>query len=574
MSGLLKRKFDQLDDDTSASSASSSFSRSCSPTSSSESSGWDSDEEFHPAAFVPRDLVAPSILKKTRHSAAGNVTFAGVTVFYFPRCQGFTSVPSRGGCTLGMVRRHHKCCHFTLEEFAQEQAHSRKEKLRMRLREEKLEALKWKLKASGMQEPEEMPQLPMEEADVEVTDEELDSGAFLQPYSARQRRRLLRAMGVRRIDREEKQELQAIRLSREDCGCKCQDVCDPETCSCSVAGIKCQMDHTSFPCGCTKDGCGNPEGRVEFNQARVQTHSLHTLTRLELESRQESSGSEAEPGQGYSAAFACLGDDAEPLGPPPPTPTFPFPLGMEILGDSSCSSDMTDSSASSAPSEDPSEGRPYAVASPSDKRPSDPDDDSLARILHFSDSNAPEEEDEEEVTEEGGIPPGIAHCQDNLSSFSSMDLFSTASDGYPSHMASVVSNCLDENANQDALCYLDGLPGRPAAGSGSCCPLPPSTDSCKSYTDLSLSSSDSLDLFQSFSDYSLGPLYPSPKDSENGDNLSVPQAAFSPSSDPTACFLESLIGLSEPVPEMPVPFSDNQLLEDAIKSSLMEMVKV
>ncbi|XP_020826265.1 cysteine/serine-rich nuclear protein 1 [Phascolarctos cinereus] len=567
MSGLLKRKFDQLDDDTSASSASSSFSRSCSPTSSSESSGWDSDEEFHPAAFGPRDLITPSILKKTRRSA-GSVNFAGVTVFYFPRCQGFTSVPSRGGCTLGMVRRHHACCHFTLEEFAQEQSHSRKEKLRMRLREEKLEALKWKLKASGVQEPEEMHQLPVEEADVEVTDEELDSGAFLQPYSARQRRRLLRAVGVRRIDREEKQELQAIRLSREDCGCKCQDVCDPETCGCSVAGVKCQMDHTSFPCGCTKDGCGNPEGRVEFNQARVQTHSLHTLTRLELESRQESSQSEAELLQDSSAAaFACLEDEAGPLGPPPPTPTFPFPLGMEILGDSSCSSDTTDSSASSVPSEDPSEGRPYGGAIPSDKPPSDLDDDGLARILHFSDSNALEEDDEEEGARQGGVPPGIAHCQDDPGSFPSMDLFGTAAAGCPSHMASIVSDCLDENANQDALCYLDGLPTQPAAGAGSCCPLPPSTD-------LSLSSSDSLDLFQSFSDYSLGPFYPSPKDSESGDNLSVPQPAFSPTSDPTACFLESLIGLSESVPEMPAPFSDNQLLEDAIKSSLMEMVKV
>ncbi|XP_044539194.1 cysteine/serine-rich nuclear protein 1-like, partial [Gracilinanus agilis] len=232
MSGLLKRKFDQLDDDTSASSISSSYSRSCSPTSSSESSGWDSDEELQPAAFVPRDLVAPSILKKARRSPAGRVTFAGVTVFYFPRCQGFTSVPSRGGCTLGMGRRHSGCCHFSLEEFAQEQALWRHEKLRTRLREEKLEALKWKLKAGEAQEA--------EEADVEVTEEELDAGPFLQPYSARQRRRLLRATGVRRIDREEKRELQAIRLSREDCGCKCQDVCDPESCACSVAGIKCQ----------------------------------------------------------------------------------------------------------------------------------------------------------------------------------------------------------------------------------------------------------------------------------------------------------------------------------------------
>lgn len=64
---------------------------------------------------------------------------------------------------------------------------------------------------------------------------------FLQPYPARQRRALLRASGVRRIDREEKRELQALRQSREDCGCHCDRVCDPETCSCSLAGIKCQV---------------------------------------------------------------------------------------------------------------------------------------------------------------------------------------------------------------------------------------------------------------------------------------------------------------------------------------------
>ncbi|XP_074055220.1 cysteine/serine-rich nuclear protein 1 isoform X2 [Macrotis lagotis] len=559
MSGLLKRKFDQLDDDTSASSVSSSFSRPCSPTSS-ESSDWDSEEESPPAPFVPQDLAAPSILKKARRSPAGSVTFAGVTVFYFPRCQGFTSVPSRGGCTLGMVRRHHTWRQFTLEEFDEEQTCLRKEKLRARLREEKLEALKWKMKDGGSQEPEETRRLLGEEAEVEVTDEELDSGAFLQPYSARQRRRLLRAVGVRRIDREEKQELQAIRLSREDCGCKCQDVCDPETCSCSVAGIKCQMDHTSFPCGCTKDGCGNPEGRVEFNQARVQTHALHTLTRLELESRQEGSSSEPEPPLPDLTAAAF--DDLEV---PPPTPTFPFSLGMEFLGESSCSSDTTDSSgASSALSEDPSDGLPFRAALSEEPLPG-VDDDGLARILHFSDSNVPEEED-------GGIPPGITLRQDNLGSFPSLDLFGTVADGYPGHVASIVSDCLDENANQDALCYLNDLPARPTMGVGR--PLPPPTDSCKSYADLSLSSSESLDLFQSFCDYNLGPLYPSPKDVDHGDGLSVLQPALSPSPDHATCFLESLIGLSESGPEMSAPLSDNQLLEDAIKSSLMEMVKV
>lgn len=80
-----------------------------------------------------------------------------------------------------------------------------------------------------------------EDLAVAVASGRLEEIAILQPYPARKRRALLRAAGVRKIDREEKQELQALRLSREDCGCHCDRVCDPETCSCSLAGIKCQV---------------------------------------------------------------------------------------------------------------------------------------------------------------------------------------------------------------------------------------------------------------------------------------------------------------------------------------------
>ena len=88
---------------------------------------------------------ATSILKKAKRSHRGNVTFDQVTVFFFPRCQGFTSVPSRGGCTLGMVQRHSALRKYTLAEFAVEQRLLRREKLLNRLREEKLEALKFKV---------------------------------------------------------------------------------------------------------------------------------------------------------------------------------------------------------------------------------------------------------------------------------------------------------------------------------------------------------------------------------------------------------------------------------------------
>lgn len=89
---------------------------------------------------------ATSILKKSKRTRRGNVTFDQVNVFFFPRCQGFTSVPSRGGCTLGMMQRHAMLRTYTLAEFAVEQRLLRREKLLNRLREEKLEALKLKVR--------------------------------------------------------------------------------------------------------------------------------------------------------------------------------------------------------------------------------------------------------------------------------------------------------------------------------------------------------------------------------------------------------------------------------------------
>lgn len=80
-----------------------------------------------------------------------------------------------------------------------------------------------------------------EDLAVAVAGGRLEEASFLQPHPPRQRRALLRASGVRRIDREEKRELQALRQSREDCGCHCDGVCEPETCSCILAGIKCQV---------------------------------------------------------------------------------------------------------------------------------------------------------------------------------------------------------------------------------------------------------------------------------------------------------------------------------------------
>ncbi|KAL0593488.1 Cysteine/serine-rich nuclear protein 1 [Plecturocebus cupreus] len=622
MTGLLKRKFDQLVEDNSSVSSSSSSSgcqsRSCSP-SSSVSRAWDSEEEG-PWDHMPlpdHDFCGPrsctplSILKRARRERPGRVAFDGITVFYFPRCQGFTSVPSRGGCTLGMAPRHSVCRRFSLAEFAQEQARARREKLRQRLKEEKLELQQWKLSAAGVPRAEAGPPPAADAIDdasveedlaVAVAGGRLEEVSFLQPYPARRRQALLRASGVRRIDREEKRELQALRQSREDCGCHCDRVCDPETCSCSLAGIKCQvwwpdqaamgnlsrgtclhstefslvpllslqMDHTAFPCGCCKEGCENPMGRVEFNQARVQTHFIHTLTRLQLEQEAESFRELEAPAQGS---------------PPSPgeqalVPTFPLakPTMSNELGDNSCSSDMTDSSTASSSASGASEvpDCPTHPGLPGSGFQPGVDDGSLARILSFSDSDLGGEEEEEE--EEGSVGN-----LDNLSCFHPADIFGTSDPGGLASWTHSYSGCsfssgiLDENANLDASCLLNGGLEGSREGSLPGTSVPPGMDAGQSSSvDLSLSSCDSFELFQALPDYSLGPHYTSQKVSGGLDNIEAPHFPLPgsyPPGDASTCFLESLMGLSEPAAEALDPFIDSQF-EDAAPASLMEPVPV
>nr|CAI5835953.1 unnamed protein product [Callosobruchus analis] len=53
--------------------------------------------------------------------ARRGISFDSVTVFYFPRAQGFTCVPSQGGSTLGMGAQHTHVKKFSLAEHAVEQ---------------------------------------------------------------------------------------------------------------------------------------------------------------------------------------------------------------------------------------------------------------------------------------------------------------------------------------------------------------------------------------------------------------------------------------------------------------------
>lgn len=125
-------------------------------------------------------------------------------------------------------------------------------------------------------------------SDISDSELEFDSWYFLQPVPVKQRRALLRESGINKIDSSEKEECRDIRQSREFCGCDCRIYCDESTCQCSLAGIKCQVDRLNFPCGCSRESCGNVNGRIEFNPIRVRTHFIHTIMRLELDKKKES----------------------------------------------------------------------------------------------------------------------------------------------------------------------------------------------------------------------------------------------------------------------------------------------
>uniref|UniRef100_A0A1B0CX78 Putative cysteine/serine-rich nuclear protein 1 n=1 Tax=Lutzomyia longipalpis TaxID=7200 RepID=A0A1B0CX78_LUTLO len=149
-----------------------------------------------------------------------------------------------------------------------------------------------------------------------------ESNGFLQPVTTKQRRALLKAAGVRKIETSEKEECRYIRSSRELCGCSCRGYCDPDTCSCSQSGIKCQVDRPNFPCGCTHDGCANSHGRIEFNPSRVRTHFIHTIMRLELE-RKEMALTDENPSVGatHTTETDALGDEQQySLAPLLPSP--------------------------------------------------------------------------------------------------------------------------------------------------------------------------------------------------------------------------------------------------------------
>lgn len=143
----------------------------------------------------------------------------------------------QGGSTLGMSATHTHAERFSLSEHAAEQRRIHRARL-AQLRSERNCATNCVTETASSSED------PSDDTDEEPSDNEeldIDSYYFLQPVPTWQRRALLRAAGVRRIDAVEKDECRDIRASREHCGCGCKGYCDPESCPCSRANVKCQV---------------------------------------------------------------------------------------------------------------------------------------------------------------------------------------------------------------------------------------------------------------------------------------------------------------------------------------------
>eukprot|EP00061_Rhincodon_typus_P018984 g48395.t1 len=477
-------------------------------------------------------FAAVPILKRTKRMRKNNVQFDRVVVFYFARCQGFTSVPSQGGCTLGMANKHSSCRQYTLAEFAKEQELIRWKKIKELLKEQKLDSLRLQLTKNGTADSEQADQLTVDDIldeDIDVSEVELDSSFFPQPYPAKKRHMLLKAAGVKKIDREEKRELNAIRIQHAesaDLGAY------PRLVAISQLGLSMpsccyfnpMMDRMSFPCGCTKDGCGNTMGRIEFNSARVQTHFIHTIMKLDLEQRQsngenkngESDMAHLENPQhyGYSADKATFQDRSASL-----MPAFPFSEESDDSEDNSCSSDMTDSSLSNY-SEEVDEGSNdhFLDNAPQSHQTADIDDDGLTRILHFNDSD---NECGNDADNQDGFPyfnPSDFFCETG-DQHSGVESFKFNTEYYTNHLPT-----LDENANQEGSFALGDV--APTQSSNHVYPPAHCVEQApKSYTDLSLST-DCFEFFQSFSEFNYGSFHNPQKDHESMDNCPTLQFQF------------------------------------------------
>ncbi|KAK6725527.1 hypothetical protein RB195_004071 [Necator americanus] len=199
---------------------------------------------------------------KSEQSLDKRVRFQNVSVYYFARTQGISTVPKNGEVTLGMVDKH-----FTKRQFPL--WYGRRPELTLPIDYEE-----------EMSESENIGDVFDAEGLERCTAHQLPL------FEGKTRIRMLKRSGVQLQKDENVESLESIRRSRILCGCQCESgFCRPETCQCALDGIGCQVDGPdefgrSHPCSCTYANCLNPCGRIEFDPEHVKNHYRITMMRL------------------------------------------------------------------------------------------------------------------------------------------------------------------------------------------------------------------------------------------------------------------------------------------------------
>ncbi|CAG5109729.1 Oidioi.mRNA.OKI2018_I69.chr2.g4228.t1.cds [Oikopleura dioica] len=252
------------------------------------------------------------ILRKDGMKRKRPLRFSSVREFLFQRKQSFCTLPSTGGCALGMDEEHHEAVSFPIPLHRERLNSKRRKKLRQwRAKQRKIAAQTESGQAITSDHSSE------NDSDSDAPEEDLtgvDEWWFLQPIAPKKRRKILKK-NVDDVDSSDRLNNRVLRSSREVCGCSCIDVCHPATCECSNGGIPCQVDRDGFPCPCQVGRCGNPSGRRSFNSARVRHHFFKTMYKLrcnESPSRENSPSSSSEVRTGDVQQPYSFGDFTKP----------------------------------------------------------------------------------------------------------------------------------------------------------------------------------------------------------------------------------------------------------------------
>jgi len=228
-----------------------------------------------------KETITPtkSLLKKpSSPKGSKKIRFACVREYVFPRKQSFCTLPSTGGCALGMAAAHQQQLTLPMPQH-RERLHSKRRKKVRHWRRKQRKISENQVASSAINASD---LSTSSDSDSDAPEEDLsgvDDWWFLQSISPKKRRKILKSH-ISDVDSQDRLNNRGLRKERDVCGCNCQGVCYPDSCECALNDIPCQVDRDGFPCGCMAGRCGNSAGRRSFNSARVRHHFFKTMYRL------------------------------------------------------------------------------------------------------------------------------------------------------------------------------------------------------------------------------------------------------------------------------------------------------